>query len=447
MWKFALVLCACLPISTLGFYSGKSPVVELTPDNFQKKVGGGGVWLVEFYAPWCGHCKSLTSTWEQIAGALAGVVNVGAVDADQHKSLGSQYSVKGFPTIKFFYKDASGSLKSLDYGGGRTATELVNYAFDKAKAHVFKKLGVKDAGGPKASGGGGSGGGQATDSFYTGTDVVVLTDSNFKDQVQGSSELWFVEFYAPWCGHCKNLKPAWIEAARDVKGKVKLGAVDCTAQQEVCMKYKVQGYPTIKFFDPKKSKPEDYQGDRSASGIVTFALEKWKQNRPPPEVVHLTSLAVFQEHCLGDGDKYKPKTLCLLAFLPDILDTGAAGRQRYIQMVQKLADADTSGQWTYLWAEGGSQSALEANFGVGGAGYPALVAFNPGKLMFANSKTAFEVDHLKDFVSAVQKGGIGVSSIYGALAEVSTIEPWDGKEPAVQVEDEFSLDDIMNEEL
>jgi protein disulfide-isomerase A6 len=70
------------------------------------------VWMVEFYAPWCGHCKNLQPEWEKAAKALKGIVKVGAVDADQYKSLGSQFGVQGFPTIKFFGADKK---TPLDY--------------------------------------------------------------------------------------------------------------------------------------------------------------------------------------------------------------------------------------------------------------------------------------------------------------------------------------------
>lgn len=98
----ALVV-ACLPSVSAGagLYTPKDHVVELTAANFQDQVvKSNDFWIVEFYAPWCGHCKSLAPEWVKAANALAGVVRVGAVNMDEHQSVGGPYDIKGFPSVE-----------------------------------------------------------------------------------------------------------------------------------------------------------------------------------------------------------------------------------------------------------------------------------------------------------------------------------------------------------
>jgi hypothetical protein len=82
---------------------------------------------------------------------------------------------------------------------------------------------------------------------------------------------------------------------------------------------------------------------------------------------------VWEEHCVGHAadpalgvPEVKPKQLCLLAFLPHILDSQAAGREAYLQILRGLTAKFKDRPFSYLWAEGGAQPGLEANFGVGG---------------------------------------------------------------------------------
>lgn len=103
--------------------------------------------------------------------------------------------------------------------------------------------------------------------------VVKLTQANFKDLVlNDKNTFWLVEFYAPWCGHCKSLAPSWELAAKQLKGVVKLGAVDMTTDEGVGRPYDIKGFPTLKFFGDDKNAPIAYESGRDADSIRKWAL-------------------------------------------------------------------------------------------------------------------------------------------------------------------------------
>lgn len=103
-------------------------------------------------------------------------------------------------------------------------------------------------------------------------DVLDLTDSDFTTRV-GETETTLVMFYAPWCGHCKRLKPEYAKAAELLKNDdppIALAKVDCTeGGKDTCSKFSVSGYPTLKIFRNGEVS-RDYSGPREANGIVKY---------------------------------------------------------------------------------------------------------------------------------------------------------------------------------
>jgi protein disulfide-isomerase A6 len=152
-----------------------SNVVDLNPSNFDEIVlKSGKPALVEFFAPWCGHCKNLAPVYEELADSYAASkdkVTIAKVDADQHKSLGKDWGISGFPTIKYF--DGK-SKEPVDYNSGRDLESL--------QAYITERTGVKVKG-KKAP----------------ASAVQMLTDSTFNSSIGGAKDA-FIAFTAPWCG-------------------------------------------------------------------------------------------------------------------------------------------------------------------------------------------------------------------------------------------------------
>lgn len=405
-----------------ALYSSSDDVVILTPSNFQQNViNSDEVWVVEFFAPWCGHCKSLTPEYKKAATALKGIVKLGAVDADEHKSLGGQYGVRGFPTIKIF---GANKNKPEDFNGQRNAQGILDAALKAAKDKATMRLTGK-------SGGGSSGG--STD------DVIELTDSNFDKMVLKSDDVWLVEFFAPWCGHCKNLAPHWAEAATKLKGKVKLGALDATVHTVKAGEYGIQGFPTIKFFH--NGEVSEYDGGRTASDIVAWAEGRAVANIPPPEVKEITDSSKFEEAC-------KEHPICVVAVLPHILDCQSKCRNDFIKMLTKLGEKYKQKQWGWIWAEAMAQPKLEESLDIGGFGYPALAALNAKKMQFALLRGSFSQDGVNEFLRDISYGRGRTAPVKGGeLPKILTNDPWDGKDGALPVDDDIDLSDVDLDDL
>ncbi|CAD6187962.1 unnamed protein product [Caenorhabditis auriculariae] len=239
--QFAVSSCAEGEEEELN-YELDEGVVVLTDKNFDAFLKKNPSVLVKFYAPWCGHCKHLAPEYEKASSKVS--IPLAKVDATVETEIAKRFEIQGYPTLKF-WKDSQGPT---DYDGGRDEQGIVEWVQMRVDPN-YK---------PPAE------------------EVVTLTTENF-DEFITNNELVLVEFYAPWCGHCKKLAPEYEKAAQRLKAqgsKIRLGKVDATVEKKLGEQYGVSGYPTMKLI--RHGRRFEYKGPREAAGIVKYMLEQSK---------------------------------------------------------------------------------------------------------------------------------------------------------------------------
>merc|ERR1712039_574488 len=105
--------------------------------------------------------------------------------------------------------------------------------------------------------------------------VYTLVGSTFQSIVKDRTKDVLVEFYAPWCGHCKKLEPVYREVARRLEGvaSIVIAKIDATSNDVAGVD--VEGFPTIKLWRAdNKADPLDYDGDRDVDSFLAWLEEK-----------------------------------------------------------------------------------------------------------------------------------------------------------------------------
>jgi len=316
------------------------------------------------------------------------------VDATVHSGLAQKYGVSGYPTIKVFAKGPKG--EPTEYQGGRDSDAIVKEALGL--------LGEKPVEEP--------------------TSVITLTDADFDEQVLKSGDLWLVEFFAPWCGHCKSLAPEWRTAANQLEGRVKMAAVDVTVSRALGERFEIKSFPTIKVFGADKLEPTEFNGGRTSGAIVSAAEDLLKDmSTPARSVIQLTDNAVLQEQCATD--------LCVVAFLPHILDAGREGRQTDLAILAAEAQRTKKQNIGFLWSEAAAQPELERALDIGEANYPSLSMISMKKSLRIPFVSAFTTEAVSGFIKRASSGKEAPIKVK-SFPQLQKVVAWDGKDAPKQ---------------
>ncbi len=247
------------------------------PRQFAKLIKNEkGKMLIMFYAPWCGFCKRLKPDYQLAASDLKGSAIVAALDVTRpdNNQISRKYNITGFPTLLYF----ENGVMQYPYPGDNNRAAIVNF-LKNPKPEAEKKEPEKEW-------------------KDEPSEVNHLTTDTFDEFVQAHSSV-MIMFYAPWCGHCKAMKPKFVSAAAKLKSmniEGKLAAVDCTKEPKLGSRFGVKGYPTVKYF---KDGQEAFDAGhaREEEAIINFMKDPKEPPPPPPpekpwseetsEVVHL----------------------------------------------------------------------------------------------------------------------------------------------------------------
>jgi len=254
MWQL-LALVALVGSGRAAAEEEAASAPLLAEGNFKEEVGAGPAFVM-FFAPWCGHCKRLAPTWEELAvkynKAEDREVLVAKVDCTVTPALCSAQDVTGYPTLKFF-KSGFEKDDGVKYRGNRDLAALEKFIKEKL-GHEAEPEEEKAAEPAEA---------EVKDGLH------ILTAKSFAAAIEKGDT--FVKFYAPWCGHCIKLAPTWDELAKayEKDEQVKIAKIDCTQHQSICQEQEVRGYPTLAYFKAGR-KDQTYKGARALSELKDF---------------------------------------------------------------------------------------------------------------------------------------------------------------------------------
>ena len=177
----------------------------------------------------------------------------------------------------------------------------------------------------------------------------------------------FIKFFAPWCGHCKAMAPAWDALTADFKDskEIFVGECDCTGGcKGLCESVGVQGYPTIKYGDP--SMLQDYKGQRDYDTMKSHALTNIKLSCSPSrrelctdaEQTEMDEIMAMEQSAVLAAIKEREDKV---AEVEKEFQTGVEGLQKQYKQMMETKEQKTSAlqdhrlRWMKIAATGASK--------------------------------------------------------------------------------------------
>ncbi|KAI1399517.1 thioredoxin-like protein [Hypoxylon fuscum] len=302
------------------YFNGKRvpPLLELTADNFDKEVKSSKFLVVKYFSPYCPHCIDFAPTYQTLYEYY--YTSKAPVDAESTPSTASfekfydirfaelnciaygdlctKHNIQSYPQTTL-YQD--GEVADVVKGGKNISTisTMIETALEKEKpgtrpteillpepgattlptapkdgeaSEKTKEDGKDDSTTAIKTTGDKVGNAKPSKPLKTPNEQgisVSLTAESFQNLVTMTQEPWFIKFYAPWCHHCQAMASNWQQLAKEMKGKLNIGEVNCDAESRLCKDVHLRGYPTVLFF--KGGERVEYNGLRGLGDFIQYA--------------------------------------------------------------------------------------------------------------------------------------------------------------------------------
>jgi len=255
---FYLAVCLFLPPAPVGARS-----IELTLDNFDRTVSGQPWMFIKFFAPWCGHCKSMAHDWAAL-GNLAEIdlepeMKVAEVDCTKQKELCSQHQVKAYPTISLFQM----GKKVHEYQYERTLYRM--------KTFLLEKLGRLAEPGDNG--------------------IFELTTKSWDVFHKEQNSFIVVQFLSPDCSNCQRVEPIYEDLVTDFElnegEDIVFASFNCNKDPEsgkFCTRRGISQLPLFRIYENGRVQDQLYDASVDHTQLMNFVWNTVDPSRIEDEV-------------------------------------------------------------------------------------------------------------------------------------------------------------------
>lgn len=387
-------------LSVTALYKNSTSVTTLTNANFNVKIFTDKqiLWVVEFHAKWCDHCKEFSSEYEKAAKALNGFAKFGAINGEKYWSVSDKYQVREYPTVLIF--GFNKRMPTQFDNENRTAASLVDAVIEEIRRIVRLKLKSK---------------------LLESNILREVCDETFEEYVLDPNEGMFVYFYEEKNKDSIETAKMLQKVSKKLKGKIKFAVLNLSTNEL----FKDQGLHnqivSYKYGKKTKEAYTIYTGELVEDAITEWALNMYEKHKQNVDVVQIVSDKILRSVC-------EHRILCIISFLPDLITCPEDCRTNYLNTIKELNLQFKRENWGWVWTEAKVQYELEASLDVNIFGYPSIIAvYSKKKIYFAPSEEAFTLEVLGKFFKGVVNGKADMRPIgtikYPKIKKVNKWEP------------------------